>query len=86
MLSKACGYRMTMGIVLCAEVLSCSNCVAVILLKAFDYTMIMGIVSLLEGGEYGQLGTSCAFESPTLANEMSLRGVQCVCRLNPVWV
>ena len=55
-------------------------------LKAFDYTMIMDVVSLLEGGEYDQLGTSCAFESPTLANEMSLRGVQCVCRMNPVWV
>ena len=41
---------------------------------------------LLEGMKYGQLGTSCAFESPTLANEMSLRGVQCVCRINPVWV
>ena len=56
------------------------------LLKAFDYAMMVGIVSLLEGGEHGQLGTSCAFESPTLANEMSLRGVQCVCRINPVWV
>ncbi|WP_315447694.1 hypothetical protein [Segatella salivae] len=65
---------------------SCSYCVAIMLLKAFHYTMMVGIVSLLEGGEYNQLGTSCAFESPTLANEMSLRGVQCVCRLNPVWV
>ena len=43
-LLKACGYRMTMGIVLCAEVLSCSNCVAVILLKAFDYTMMVDVV------------------------------------------
>ena len=33
-----------------------------------------------------QLGTSCAFDSPTLANGMSLRGVKCVCRINPVWV
>ena len=55
-------------------------------LKAFDYAMMVGIVSLLEVGEYGQLGTSCAFESPTLANGMSLRGVQCVSRINPVWV
>ena len=55
-------------------------------LKAFHYRMTMGIVSLLEGGEHGQLGTSCAFESPTLANGMSLRGVKCVCRINPVWV
>ena len=53
---------------------SCSYCVAVMLLKAFDYTMMVGIVSILEVGEYDQLGTSCAFESPTLANEMSLRG------------
>ena len=29
------------------------------LLKAFDYTMMMGIVSLLEGGEYNQLVPSC---------------------------
>ena len=56
------------------------------LLKAFYYTMTMGVVSLLEGGEYDQLGTSCAFESPTLANGMSLRGVKCVSRINPVWV
>ena len=56
------------------------------LLKALHYTMMVDIVSLLESGGYDQLGTSCAFESPTLANEMSLRGVQCVCRLNPVWV
>ena len=55
-------------------------------LKALDYTMMVGIVSLLEGEEYNQLGTSCAFESPWLANEMSLRGVKCVCRINPVWV
>ncbi len=54
--------------------------------KVFDYMMTMGFVSLLEGGEYDQLGTSCASESPTLANEMSLRGVQCVSRINPVWV
>ena len=53
---------------------SCSYYVSIMLLKAFDYTMIMGIVSLLEGGEYNQLGTSCAFDSPTLANGMSLRG------------
>ena len=59
---------------------------AVMLLKVFHYAMMVGIVSLLEGGEYEQLGTSCAFDSPTLANEMSLRGVQCVCRINPVWV
>ena len=65
---------------------SCSYYVSIMLLKAFDYTMMVGIVSLLEGGEYNQLGTSCAFESPTLANEMSLRGVKCVCRINPVWV
>ena len=55
-------------------------------LKALYYTMMVGIVSLLEVGEHGQLGTSCAFDSPTLANEMSLRGVKCVCRINPVWV
>ena len=55
-------------------------------LKAFDYMMMVDVVSLLEGWEYNQLGTSCAFESPTLANEMSLRGVKCVCRINPVWV
>ena len=54
--------------------------------KALRYRMTMGIVSLLEGEEYNQLGTSCAFESPTLANGMSLRGVKCVCRINPVWV
>ena len=44
------------------------------LLKAFDYTMMVGIVSLLEGGEYEQLGTSCVSDSPMLANKMSLRG------------
>ena len=44
MRSKALHYRMTMGIVLCAEVLSCSNCVAVILLKAFDYAMMVDVV------------------------------------------
>ena len=54
--------------------------------KALYYTMMVDIVSLLESGEYDQLGTSCAFESPTLANGMSLRGVKCVCRINPVWV
>lgn len=48
MRSKALHYRMTMGIVLCAEVLSCSNCVAVILLKAFDYTMTIDVVSCNE--------------------------------------
>ncbi len=36
-------------------------------LKARSYVMTMGIVFLFEGGEYGQLGTSCAFESPWLA-------------------
>ena len=56
------------------------------LLKVFHYAMMVDVASLLEGGEYEQLGTSCAFESPTLANEMSLRGVKCVCRINPVWV
>ena len=54
--------------------------------KALYYTMMVDIVSLLESGEYDQLGTSCAFDSPTLANGMSLRGVKCVCRINPVWV
>ena len=42
--------------------------------KALYYTMMVDIVSLLESGEYDQLGTSCAFDSPTLANGMSLRG------------
>ena len=37
----------------------CCNCVTIMLLKAFDYTMMMGIVSLLEGGEYDQLVPSC---------------------------
>ena len=77
---------MMVGVVLRDEVFSCCNCVAVMLSKALYYTMMVDIVSLLESGEYGQLGTSCAFESPTLANEMSLRGVKCVCRINPVWV
>ena len=44
------------------------------LLKAFDYTMMVGIVSLLEVGEYGQLGTSCAFESPWLARNEPTSG------------
>ena len=43
-------------------------------LKAFDYTMIVGIVSLLEVGEYDQLGTSCAFESPWLARNEPTSG------------
>ena len=42
--------------------------------KAFDYTMIMGIVSILEVGEYDQLGTSCAFESPWLARNEPTSG------------
>jgi len=75
MLSKACGYRMTMGIVLCAEVLSCSNCVAIMLLKALHYRMMVGIVSLFEVGEYEQLGTSCAFESPWLARNEPTSGM-----------
>ena len=50
------------------------------------YTKIPLMIFILKGMKYGQLGTSCAFESPTLANGMSLRGVQCVCRINPVWV
>ena len=54
---------------------SCSNCVAIMLLKAFDYTMMEGIVSLLEGGEYNQLGTSCAFESPWLARNEPTSGI-----------
>ena len=53
---------------------SCSYCVAIMLLKAFDYTMIMGIVSILEVGEYDQLGTSCAFESPWLARNEPTSG------------
>ena len=44
------------------------------LLKAFDYTMMVGIVSLLEGGEYNQLGTSCAFESLWLARNEPTSG------------
>ncbi len=35
--------------------------------KALYYTMMVDIVSLLESGEYDQLGTSCAFDSPGLA-------------------
>ena len=54
---------------------SCSNCVAIMLLKAFDYAMMVGIVSLLEGGEHGQLGTSCAFESPWLARNEPTSGI-----------
>ena len=38
---------------------SCSYYVSIMLLKAFDYTMMVGIVSLLEGGEYDQLVPSC---------------------------
>ena len=53
---------------------SCSYCVAVMLSKAFDYTMMVGIVSLLEVGEYDQLGTSCAFESPWLARNEPTSG------------
>ena len=55
---------------------SCCYCVAIMLLKVFDYTMMVGFVSLLEGGEYEQLGTSCASDSPTLANEMSYVGIK----------
>ena len=36
---------MMVGVVLHDEVFSCSNCVAVMFLKALDYTMTMGIVS-----------------------------------------
>ena len=36
--------------------------------------MMFDVAALLEGGEYNQLGTSCAFESPTSASEVSLRG------------
>ena len=54
---------------------SCSNCVAVMLSKALHYRMTMGIVSLLEGGEYEQLGTSCAFESPWLARNEPTSGM-----------
>ena len=43
--------------------------------KAFYHRMTMGIVSLLEGGEYGQLGTSCAFESPWLARNEPTSGM-----------
>ena len=53
---------------------SCSYYVSIMLLKAFYYTMTMGIVSLLEGGEYNQLGTSCAFESPGLARNEPTSG------------
>ena len=53
---------------------SCSNCVTFMFLKAFDYTMMVGIVSLLEVGEYDQLGTSCAFESPWLARNEPTSG------------
>ena len=54
---------------------SCSYCVAIMVLKAFDYTMTMCVVSLLEGGEYDQLGTSCAFESPWLARNEPTSGM-----------
>ena len=47
----------------------------IIFLKAFDYTMTMGFVSLFEGGEYDQLGTSCAFESPWLARNEPTSGM-----------
>ena len=43
--------------------------------KALHYRMTMGIVSLLEGGEYEQLGTSCAFESPWLARNEPTSGM-----------
>ena len=54
---------------------SCSYCVVVMFLKAFDYTMMMDVVSLFEVGEYGQLGTSCAFESPWLARNEPTSGI-----------
>ena len=43
--------------------------------KALHYTMMMGIVSLLEAGEHNQLGTSCAFESPWLARNEPTSGM-----------
>ena len=54
---------------------SCCNCVEIILSEALHYTMMMGIVSLFEVGEYGQLGTSCAFESPWLARNEPTSGM-----------
>ena len=63
MRSKALHYRMTMGIVLCAEVLSCSNCVAIMLSKAFDYAMIIRIVSYDEMFFMLLLRVNYAFES-----------------------
>ena len=54
---------------------SCCNCVEIILSKALHYTIMMGIVSLFEVGEYGQLGTSCAFESPWLARNEPTSGI-----------
>ena len=53
---------------------SCSYCVAIMCSKALHYTMMVDIVSLLEGGEYNQLGTSCAFESPWLARNEPTSG------------
>ena len=53
---------------------SCSNCVTFMFLKVLHYTMMVDIVSLLEGGEYNQLGTSCAFESPWLARNEPTSG------------
>ena len=54
---------------------SCSNCVEIILSKALHYRMMVGIVSLFEVGEYEQLGTSCAFESPWLARNEPTSGM-----------
>ena len=54
---------------------SCSNCVTLMFFKAFEYTMMVGIVSLLEVGEYDQLGTSCAFESPWLVRNEPTSGM-----------
>ena len=54
---------------------SCSNCVAIMLSKALHYTIMMGFMSLFEGGEYEQLGTSCAFESPWLARNEPTSGM-----------
>ena len=45
------------------------------LLKAFDYVMMVDVVFLLEVGEYGQLGTSCAFESPWLVRNEPTSGM-----------
>ena len=47
---------------------------AVMLSKAFDYAMMVDVVSILKGGEYNQLGTSCAFESPWLARNEPTSG------------